>query len=100
MCSVLGILEIQGNAEALRDRALRLSRLQRHRGPDWSGIYAGGRAVLAHERLAIVDVLHGAQPLGDFDAGPVLAVNGEIYIIATCARRPQTTPTAQTPTAR
>ena len=79
MCSILGILEIEGDASALRDRALRLSRLQRHRGPDWSGIYAGERAVLAHERLAIVDVLHGAQPLGDLENGPVLAVNGEIY---------------------
>jgi asparagine synthase (glutamine-hydrolysing) len=79
MCSVLGILDIRADAPALRDRALELSRLQRHRGPDWSGVFACDRAVLAHERLSIVDVIHGAQPLGDFESGPVLAVNGEIY---------------------
>lgn len=79
MCSVLGILDIREDAARLRETALELSRRQRHRGPDWSGIFANDRAVLAHERLSIVDVLHGAQPLGDFTTGPVLAVNGEIY---------------------
>ncbi|HSW29748.1 MAG TPA: asparagine synthase B [Longimicrobiales bacterium] len=79
MCSILGILDVRSDATALRDLALELSRRQRHRGPDWSGVFAHERAVLAHERLSIVDVLHGAQPLGNFASGPVLAVNGEIY---------------------
>jgi len=80
MCSILALLELEGDAAArLRPRALELSRIQRHRGPDWSGIFTCDGAILAHERLAIVDVLHGAQPLGDLEAGPVLAVNGEIY---------------------
>ena len=79
MCSILGILEIRADAQGLRDQALELSRRQRHRGPDWSGVFACDRAILAHERLSIVDVLHGAQPLGDLEKGPVLAVNGEIY---------------------
>ncbi len=79
MCSILGILEIRGDAAPLRAQALRLSKLQRHRGPDWSGIYSSGRAILAHERLAIVDMLHGAQPLKSADGEHVLAVNGEIY---------------------
>ena len=48
-------------------------------GPDWSGIYAHERAVLAHNRLAIVDVENGAQPLRSPDGSHVLAVNGEIY---------------------
>lgn len=79
MCSILAILEIQGDPAELRARALRLSKLQRHRGPDWSGIHATDRAILAHERLSIVDVHHGAQPLTN-DAGThALAVNGEIY---------------------
>ncbi len=79
MCSILGILEIRSNPDTLRDRALELSRLQRHRGPDWSGVFSCQRAVLAHERLAIVDVLHGAQPLRSPDDEQILAVNGEIY---------------------
>jgi asparagine synthase (glutamine-hydrolysing) len=79
MCSILGILDIRSDAQGLRDQALELSRRQRHRGPDWSGVFANDKAILAHERLSIVDVLHGAQPLGDLEHGPVLAVNGEIY---------------------
>lgn len=79
MCSILSVLEIRGDAAGLRARALRLSKLQRHRGPDWSGIYACDRAVLAHERLSIVDVLHGAQPLLNEGGTHALAVNGEIY---------------------
>lgn len=79
MCSILGILELQGDAEALRPVALELSKRQRHRGPDWSGIVVRDRAILVHERLAIVDVDHGAQPLRSADGELTLAVNGEIY---------------------
>lgn len=79
MCSILAILDLKSDPAPLRARALRLSKLQRHRGPDWSGVYADDRAVLAHERLAIVDVLHGAQPLLNENATHALAVNGEIY---------------------
>jgi asparagine synthase (glutamine-hydrolysing) len=79
MCSILAILDLKSEPAPLRARALRLSKLQRHRGPDWSGVYASDRAVLAHERLAIVDVLHGAQPLLNEPGTHALAVNGEIY---------------------
>ena len=79
MCSILGIFEIAGDSAGLRRLALDLSRLQRHRGPDWSGIWTDERAILAHERLAIVDVEHGAQPLVSPDGWQALAVNGEIY---------------------
>lgn len=82
MCGILGILDIdptQGKAKELRTLALKQAKKLRHRGPDWSGIYADERAILAHERLAIVDVEHGAQPLIDADTQRVLAVNGEIY---------------------
>ena len=78
MCSILAILEIQGDAQPLRPRAVELSKRMRHRGPDWSGVYVGPGAVIAHERLAIVDPASGGQPLfGPNDT--VLAVNGEIY---------------------
>jgi len=79
MCSIFSVLNIVGDAQALRQVALRQSRLLRHRGPDWSGIHACERAVLAHERLAIVDVNTGAQPLLSPDGKQSLAVNGEIY---------------------
>ncbi|MCF1427985.1 MAG: asparagine synthase B [Shewanella sp.] len=79
MCSIFAVLDIQSEPAALRTVALEMSRLMRHRGPDWSGIYADDKAILAHERLAIVDVDHGAQPLLSADESLVLAVNGEIY---------------------
>ena len=79
MCSILGILEIKSDPQELRQKALRLTKLQRHRGPDWTGIYTGSDAILAHERLAIVDVESGAQPLMSPDNTVALAVNGEIY---------------------
>ncbi|MEM0963210.1 MAG: asparagine synthase B, partial [Bacteroidota bacterium] len=79
MCSILGLLDLHTDPATARQTAVRLSGLQRHRGPDWSGVYASDRAVLAHERLAIVDVMGGAQPLLTTDGAVALAVNGEIY---------------------
>ena len=79
MCSILGILSLKSDPAALRAQALDLSRRKRHRGPDWSGVYADERAILVHERLAIVGVDSGAQPLLSPDGQQVLAVNGEIY---------------------
>src|SRR5256714_11303324 len=81
MCSILGIFDIAAGADlrALRSQALAQSARQRHRGPDWSGVYADERALLLHERLAIVDVSAGAQPLRSADGALALAVNGEIY---------------------
>jgi asparagine synthase (glutamine-hydrolysing) len=79
MCSILGILDLRTDPARLRELALQLSKKMRHRGPDWSGIYAGSGAILAHERLAIVDIENGAQPLYSGDRKVVLAVNGEIY---------------------
>ncbi len=79
MCSIFGIFELAPAADSLRSTALEQSRLLRHRGPDWSGIYTHDKAILAHERLAIVDVMTGAQPLKSPSGSLALAVNGEIY---------------------
>ena len=79
MCGIVGIFNIVEQSDALRQKALRMSKKIRHRGPDWSGIYCGGSAILAHERLSIVDPESGRQPLFSPDGKQVLAVNGEIY---------------------
>ncbi|MDA9444570.1 asparagine synthetase B [Bradyrhizobium sp. CCBAU 51745] len=79
MCGFVGLFEFKESLEFARARALDMAKTIRHRGPDWSGVYVNDRAVLAHERLSIVDVDHGAQPLIDSSARRVLAVNGEIY---------------------
>ena len=80
MCAILSIF---GLADALSDTCreyiLKLSKLLRHRGPDWSGIYTSQNAILAHERLAIVDIKSGSQPILSLDKNLILTVNGEIY---------------------
>jgi len=79
MCSITAILNLNGEDSEIRKEALEISKRQRHRGPDWSGVFQHKNAILVHERLAIVDVSSGAQPLIDSDTGTALAVNGEIY---------------------
>lgn len=83
MCGIFAILGSTESAAELRSRALKLSKRLRHRGPDWNGIYIHkfGDEInaLAHERLAIVDLENGAQPLFDKSKTVALCVNGEIY---------------------
>ena len=79
MCGIVGVFDLKTKAEDMRPQILKMSKKIRHRGPDWSGIYCCDRAVLAHERLSIVDPQSGGQPLKSKDGKLVLAVNGEIY---------------------
>lgn len=79
MCGIACIFNIKQQTPELRQKALTMAKRIRHRGPDWSGIYCGGSAILAHERLSIVDPQSGGQPLYSPDRKQVLAVNGEIY---------------------
>lgn len=79
MCGIVAIFNIKEQTQTLRNKALAMAKKIRHRGPDWSGIYCGGSAILAHERLSIVDPESGGQPLFSPDKKQVLAVNGEIY---------------------
>lgn len=79
MCGIAGIFNIREQGAQWRVKALKMSQKLRHRGPDWSGIWCGGNAILAHERLSIVDPESGGQPLYSCDGRQILAVNGEIY---------------------
>ena len=79
MCGIVAIFNIESQSEALRKQALKMSKRIRHRGPDWSGIYAEEHAILAHERLSIVDPQSGGQPLKNKEGNIILCVNGEIY---------------------
>ncbi|MCK0205616.1 asparagine synthase B [Ornithobacterium rhinotracheale] len=79
MCGIVCAFDIKQSAEELRPQVLKMAKKLRHRGPDWSGIYSDKHAIMAHERLAIVDPTSGKQPLISADGRYVLAVNGEIY---------------------
>ncbi len=78
MCGFVGAFDLKGSDD-LRTQVIGMSKKIRHRGPDWSGVYTGEKAILSHERLAIVDPLSGKQPLMSADGTLVLAANGEIY---------------------
>lgn len=79
MCGIAAIFNIKQQTPEWRMKALSMAKKIRHRGPDWSGIYCGKTAILAHERLSIVDPQSGGQPLYSPDQHLILAVNGEIY---------------------
>ncbi|MEB3346797.1 asparagine synthase B [Aquimarina gracilis] len=79
MCGIVCAFDLKQDSEVLRPQLLEMSKKIRHRGPDWSGIYSDSNAILAHERLAIVDPVSGKQPLFSEDKKLILAANGEIY---------------------
>jgi len=79
MCGIVCAFDLKQTAEDLRPQVLEMSKQIRHRGPDWSGIFSNEKAILSHERLAIVDPTSGNQPLFSQDGRYVLAANGEIY---------------------
>jgi len=79
MCGIVASFDYQKIEADQRSQLLEMSKKIRHRGPDWSGIFSDDHAVLAHERLAIVDPASGKQPLYNKEQTLVLAANGEIY---------------------
>ena len=79
MCGIVCALNLIGEKDLIRSNILEMAQKVRHRGPDWSGIYSSDNAILAHERLAIVDPTSGKQPIISEDGLKVIAVNGEIY---------------------
>lgn len=79
MCGIVCAFRLKEPADKLRLQVLDMAKTIRHRGPDWSGVFSNDKAILAHERLAIVDPTSGRQPLLSEDGNLVLATNGEIY---------------------
>lgn len=79
MCGIVCAFDLKQKSEDLRPQILEMSKRIRHRGPDWSGIFDNEKAIMAHERLAIVDPASGKQPLFSPDKQLILAANGEIY---------------------
>ena len=80
MCGIFALFDIKNSPnDLMRKRSLEMIKLVRHRGPDWSGIFTSPNAILAHERLCIVDINSGKQPIKSEDEDIILSVNGEIY---------------------
>lgn len=79
MCGICCVIGAPAGPEAIRSTVLDRAKRIRHRGPDWTGVYAKGKNIIVHERLSIVDVETGDQPLKSADGKQVLVCNGEIY---------------------
>ena len=79
MCGIVCAFNIKGDNHLIRSKVLQMAQKVRHRGPDWSGVFSSKKAILAHERLAIVDPTSGKQPILSTDGQKIVAVNGEIY---------------------
>lgn len=78
MCGIAGIYARPG-ADASRDLLLTMAGELRHRGPDGTGLYEDGRFGMTNNRLAIVDLAGGDQPLATEDGRFWVMQNGEIY---------------------
>ena len=79
MCGIVCAFNLKDKSDSIRPNILKMVKKVRHRGPDWSGVYSSKNAVMAHERLAIVDPTSGKQPILSDDNTKAIAVNGEIY---------------------
>ena len=79
MCGIVCAFDLKDTSDSIRPNILKMVKKVRHRGPDWSGVYSSKNAVMAHERLAIVDPTSGKQPILSDDNSKAIAVNGEIY---------------------
>ena len=78
MCGIFAAFKHE-DVHRYKPKALQLSKRIRHRGPDWSGNAIKNSTIFVHERLAIVGVESGAQPITSSDGDYMLCVNGEIY---------------------
>lgn len=76
MCGICGFV---GNTVEKRQVLERMMRVIRHRGPDGSDTYFSGKAALGFQRLSIIDLDQGMQPMYNEDGSKALVFNGEIY---------------------
>lgn len=79
MCGIAGIADLNGTS-AIDPSTLRgMAAMLRHRGPDQTGIYVDNNVGLAHNRLSIIDLRAGAQPMCNEDGTVWICYNGEVY---------------------
>ncbi|HEY2990324.1 MAG TPA: asparagine synthase (glutamine-hydrolyzing) [Candidatus Binatia bacterium] len=85
MCAISGIIGPNWSDQVTPARLAAMSRILKHRGPDDSGFYLtpaavhGPRAGLGHQRLSIIDLTSGHQPMSNEDGNIWIVYNGEIY---------------------
>jgi asparagine synthase (glutamine-hydrolysing) len=79
MCGIAGLVKLDPHETVDDARLKRMRDVLRHRGPDGEGLLVDGPVGLGHRRLAIVDPVHGQQPMANGDGTVWITFNGEIY---------------------
>lgn len=79
MCGIFGVFAPGGTVNLDDELLVRCTRLMRHRGPDDEGYHRGPDVFLGHQRLSIIDIEGGKQPIYNEDGTKCIIFNGEIY---------------------
>jgi asparagine synthase (glutamine-hydrolysing) len=79
MCGICGIVSIDKSGPIDRDVLLKMTQVMKHRGPDDWGIYIDAHVGLGSQRLSIIDLAGGRQPIANEDETMWIVFNGEIY---------------------
>jgi asparagine synthase (glutamine-hydrolysing) len=80
MCGIAGKIDFGGPVD--EHTVARMCSLMEHRGPDARGVRSSEGAAIGAQRLAIIDIAHGDQPVTNEDGSVIAALNGEIYNFA------------------
>src|SRR5205809_8002988 len=78
MCAICGVIDKTGQPVS-KDLVQTMARTMRHRGPDDEGAYVAGAVGLGFQRLSIIDLRGGHQPMSNEDDTLWIVFNGEIY---------------------
>ena len=77
MCAIAGIIS---KNKKISDFEIRnLKKILNHRGPDASGYFSNEEVMLLHNRLSIIDLKNGNQPMEHNSRDICITYNGEIY---------------------
>ena len=79
MCGIIGKIASPGAGPLDREVLERMCVALEHRGPDSRGLFHEGNVGLGIQRLRVVDLVTGDQPIYNEDGSVVVVLNGEIY---------------------
>src|SRR3954469_3579327 len=88
MCGIVGQVREEG-ADVERELLASMCAALEHRGPDSRGIHTGDGVGLGIQRLRVIDLETGDQPIYNEDRSVVVVLNGEIYNYQELRRRLQ-----------
>jgi asparagine synthase (glutamine-hydrolysing) len=79
MCGIAGMLRYPADGDTRRSLVMNMCEAIRHRGPDDNGSYVDEHAAIGMQRLSVIDLDGGHQPMATPDGGIHIVFNGEVY---------------------